>query len=245
MVDIHCHILPFVDDGAETMEDALEMARMAAASGVTHIIATPHCNLPYEQEKNYRSSALMDRFSAFQELVRAADIPLSVSPGAEVFCTPEVPGLLRRDRLLTLAGSSYLLVEFFFDEELSFIDDMLRAIQAQGLTPVIAHPERYEAVQRTPYVIERWFQSGCIIQVNKGSFLGRLGRRAGGAADWILSRGLAHAVASDAHSPTVRTTQMTQLSEYLTQLCAPEYAGILLRDNPARILSGLPVLGAG
>lgn len=113
MVDIHCHILPGVDDGAPSMEDSLEMARMAADSGVTDIIATPHCNLPGNGPKNYRSASLRAAFSRLQQALDAEGIPLRIHPGAEVFCTPELPRLLDQRQLQTLGGSRYLLVEFF------------------------------------------------------------------------------------------------------------------------------------
>ena len=242
MVDIHCHILPFVDDGADNMEDALEMARMAVDSGVDTIIATPHCNLPDAQEQNYKSARLAQRFLQLRESVEQAGIPLSIYPGAEVLCTPDVPDLLQNNQLVTLAGTNYLLVEFFFDESLSYMDDILSAIALKGIIPVIAHPERYDAVQSAPYVIERWFAAGYVIQVNKGSILGRLGRHAAATADWILSRGLAHVVASDAHSCTVRTTHMAQLRDYLESHYSVGYAQILLEDNPRQILQGKPVL---
>ena len=244
MTDIHCHILPFVDDGADSMEDAVEMARMAADSGVTTIIATPHCNLPYGEEKNYIAPALQARFFQLQQAVKAAGIPLTILPGCEVLCTPDTPELLRKGRLLTLAGSRYLLVEFFFDEELSYMDEMLSAIARQNVVPVVAHPERYEAVHRNPRIVERWFRAGYVIQLNKGSILGRLGRRAAWTAEWILSRGLAHVVASDAHSPVMRTTEMSELTRFLYEVCPPEYADILLNRNPSCILHNRPMLAA-
>lgn len=244
MVDIHCHILPFVDDGADNMDDALEMARMAVDSGVDTIIATPHCNLPNMQERNYKSAQLAQHFLQLHDTVKQAGIPLSIYPGAEVLCTPEIPELLQGGKLVTLAGTQYLLVEFFFDETLAYMDEMLQAIARQGIIPVIAHPERYDAVQDAPYVIERWFADGYIVQVNKGSILGRLGRHAAATADWILSRGLAHVVASDAHSSAVRTTHMAQLRDYLESHYSIGYAYILLEDNPRRILQGKAVLSA-
>lgn len=244
MVDLHCHILPNTDDGAENMEDALEMARMAAQSGVTHLVATPHCNLPNDADKNFISVPLLERVLELQARIRQANIPLTLYPGCEVFCTPDTPTLIRQGKLLTLANTKYLLVEFFFDEELSYMDDMLRAIAAEGVIPVIAHPERYDSIQRTPHIIERWFRSGYIIQLNKGSILGRLGRHAHRTADWILGHGLAHVVASDAHSSVMRTPDMTQLQEHLLDFCGPEYTKILLDLNPSRILNGQPVLRA-
>ena len=244
MIDIHCHILPYTDDGSDSMEDSLEMARAAAATGITAIIATPHCNLPYSESKNYRSQELSVRFHALRQAVEDADIPVQIYPGAEVLCTPQVPELLRQGKLHTLADSRYLLVEFFFDESPDYMDEMLSSIDKEGYIPVIAHPERYEAIQRTPYILERWFQKGWVIQLNKGSILGRLGRRAETAADWILAHGLAHTVASDAHRPHFRTTNMTELTEYLQQVCQPEYVDILLNINPNRILNDLPILQA-
>lgn len=244
MIDIHCHILPHADDGASDMDDALEMARMAADSGVTAIAATPHCNLPGSPRKNYAQPQLLEQFLQLQQAVRQANIPVRILPGAEVLCTPEVPELLRKGRLLTLAASDYLLTEFFFDEDLDFMDDMLHAIAAEGAIPVIAHPERYQAIQHTPHIIERWFRSGYIIQLNKGSILGRLGRRAEQTADWLLARGLAHVVASDGHSPLIRTPELSQLSHHLSNLCAPDYVRLLLDDNPLRIIRNQPVVQA-
>ena len=211
MVDIHCHILPNCDDGADSMETALLMAQMAVDSGVDTIIATPHCNLPNVKEKNFRDAPLALRFVELMQRLRDAGIPLEIQPGAEVMCMPDTIELLRKRQLVTLARSDYLLVEFFFDERVDYMEDMLSAIRAEGLIPVVAHPERYEALQQTPTVIQRWFESGYIIQLNKGSIMGRLGRGAEKTAGLILSRGLAHVIASDAHDTLVRTPDLRSL----------------------------------
>ena len=244
MVDIHCHILPNSDDGADSMDTALLMAQMAVDSGVDTIIATPHCNLPGTKEKNFRDAPLALRFVELIRRVRDAGIPLEILPGAEVMCMPDTIELLRKKQLVTLARSDYLLVEFYFDERPDYMEDMLSAIQAEGLTPVVAHPERYEAVQRTPAMIEQWFESGYVIQLNKGSILGRLGRGAEKAAAWILSRGLAHAVASDAHDTLVRTPGMDSLRELLEYRCGADYTQLLLELNPRRIARNLPLIRA-
>lgn len=241
MTDIHCHILPGVDDGAENMDEAVAMARMAWESDVRTIIATPHCNLPGEAG-NYRSVAIARQFKELQKAVLDAGVDLEILPGAEVLCTPQVPRLLDEKKLITLAGSRYLLVEFFFDEHLDDIDALLEQIAARGLVPVIAHPERYEAVQQAPHAVARWFHSGYVIQLNKGSILGRLGRRAQQCAEWLLDRGLAHTVASDAHSDQYRTPHMDQLRRTLEDRCGSAYCNILLRINPGRIAHDQPML---
>lgn len=241
MVDIHCHILPGVDDGAESLEEALIMARMAASGGVERIIATPHCPMYGGGWSEELMLDLARHTQRLNEAVKAEEIPLTILSGAEILCTASLPELLRQGRKLTLAGSRYLLVEFFFDEELPTMDAALEYITAQGLTPVIAHPERYGAVQRLPYVTERWFEQGYIIQLNKGSIMGDLGRRAARAADWILRNGFAHVVASDGHGTLERTPQLQYVYTWLEDQVSPGYAHTLLCDNPGRIAADLPI----
>ena len=122
MIDLHCHILPDVDDGASDLAEALEMARMAADSGVSTIVATPHCNIPNTPRANYLDRDLLNRFVAFRSAVEEAGIPLRIYGGAEIFCTPQMPQLLQEQKLLPLAGTKYLLVEFFFDEAPEFME---------------------------------------------------------------------------------------------------------------------------
>lgn len=236
MIDLHCHILPGVDDGAQTMADSLEMARMAAHSGVRAIVATPHCNVPNSPMPNYLDETLMNRVMQLRDEIDYAGIPLRLYAGAEVFCTPQMPDLLQERKLLSVAGSRYLLVEFFFDESPDFMDHCFSQIAALGFVPVIAHPERYEAVQRSPHLIQRWFHKGFIIQLNKGTILGKLGSRAQTAARWALQHGYAHAVASDAHGIRIRTPHMGELRHHLDTHYSPAYARLLLSTNPGRII---------
>lgn len=244
MVDIHCHILPNCDDGADSMETALLMAQMAVDSGVDTIIATPHCNLPNVKEKNFRDAPLALRFVELMQRLRDAGIPLEIQPGAEVMCMPDTIELLRKRQLVTLARSDYLLVEFFFDEQPDYMDAMLDAIAAEGVHPVVAHPERYEAVQQAPGIVARWFEKGYIIQLNKGSILGRLGRGAERTAGLILSRGLAHVVATDAHDSLVRTPGIGSLQQLLEERCGFDYTRVLLELNPECICRNKPVIRA-
>ena len=238
MTDIHCHILPASDNGAETMADALAMIRAAAAGGVTSMVATPHCNLPGDCEKNYVSFGLRDRFVALCLAVRQEKIPVEILPGSEVLCTPELPELLYAKQLLPLAGSRYLLAEFLFDEPLSFMDAMLQTIANYGLVPVVAHPERYDAIQQQPQAVSDWLERGYALQLDKDSILGGLGGRAERTAHWLLERKLAQLAASDAHDPIRRTTPLDELRSLLSQAYSPACADLLLRDNPRRILRG-------
>lgn len=244
MIDLHCHILPGVDDGAPDLAEALQMARMAADSGVGTIVATPHCNIPDAPMPNYLDKALLDRLVQLRTAIKDAGIPLKLYGGAEVFCTPQISELLESRKLLPLAGTRYLLVEFYFDESPEFMEDCFRRISRQGFIPVIAHPERYGAVQQDPQLIPRWFRKGYIILLNKGTILGRLGHRAEVCARWILEHGFAHAVASDAHGTEFRTPHMSELQYHLTSRYGPGCAQLLLSVNPGRIVKDQNVVEA-
>lgn len=241
MIDIHCHILPEVDDGASTMEEALEMARMAQLSGVTDIIATPHFRGDPQQ---LAMAAMLDRrYDQFTAALRREQIPVRLHLGAEILCVPETPVLAARQQLPTLGHSDYVLVEFFFDESYAYMDQMLTDIAACGYRIVIAHPERYEPIQRDPRALRRWARQGFALQLNKGSVLGAFGSRAEETANEILGLGLAHLFATDAHSFRSRTPHISALRSWVQETCDPDYARILLEENPRRILEGRNMVG--
>lgn len=242
MTDIHCHILPASDDGAENMAEALAMARMAEDCGVETIIATPHCGIPGAEQNNFISRELYDRFVAFKEALGAAGIGVRLKAGAEIFCTEETPRLLREGRLLTLASSDYLLTEFYFDMPGAYMDHLLARIAAEGVCPVVAHPERYEAVQRDPEIAVNWRRAGYALQMNKGSVLGRFGRAAAQTSFRLLQEGAFQLVASDAHGVYSRTTDMTDIRFFLEDYFSEEYARGLLAENPRRVLENKPLL---
>ena len=237
MIDLHCHMLPGVDDGAATEREALLMAQVAVDSGVSDVILTPHCNVP-GQFRNYYDQRLEDRFCRFEQLLRRENCSLTVHRGMEVFVTPELPRLLDNGSLLTLGGSRYLLVEFAFGEEGWFADDILRQIRQYDLIPVVAHPERYYFLQDEPRHLLRWVGDGCLLQLNKGSFFGMFGRHAAKTAHWCLDCGCLHLIGSDAHSPYRRTPRLNDVYDLVADAVSPETAQLLLHDNPAAILTG-------
>ena len=239
MVDIHCHILPEVDDGAWDRETAMEMARMAVRSGVKRIIATPHfhgvpeslAQMPYilHQHRRLRSAIQLEK------------LELELIPGAEVLCVPQTIELARAGQLPTLGNSRYVLTEFYFDASWEFMDSTLEQLRALNYQPVVAHPERYSAIQHDPNRARSWFEREIVLQVNKGSVLGAFGRRAEETAVRLLYRGSVHIIASDAHSPERRTTDMTAVREWTREHLGREYSKILLEDNPGRITRGRPM----
>ena len=237
MIDLHCHILPGADDGAASEEESCLMAQLAAESGVTDIAATPHCNVP-GHFRNYVSRELKDRFLTLEKLLRRENSAVRLYTGMEVYVTPEVPRLLRQRKLLTLGGSRDLLVAVGFDESRAFADRMLELIQKEGVITVVAHPERYEFVQQSPAVAARWQAAGCLLQVNKGSLLGRFGPQAQNTAWQLVRRRMAAAVASDAHRPDRRTPWLAEAYEAVAERLGQADARFLFEIGPGAICRG-------
>lgn len=236
MIDIHCHILPDFDDGATDLAESLEMARMAVSSGTTGIVATPH--FLGEAPSLRQLPVLMDRFDRLKQALLREQIPLDLYLGAEILCLPETLQLAARKALPTIADSRYLLTEFYFNEPASYMNEMLESLAQMGYIPVVAHPERYKAIQQDLRLARHWFARGYVLQVNKGSILGAFGERVRYTALQILDEGLAHLIASDAHGCDQRTPHMGLLRQWLAENCPPEYVQVLLDQNPARIAAG-------
>lgn len=239
MVDIHCHILPEVDDGAWDMEAAVAMAKIARDSGVKKIITTPH--FKGEPKSLEAVGFLMHQRRLLQSRLKREKIEVELLPGAEVLCVPQTMELAQTGRLPTLGTGRYVLTEFYFDASAGFMDETLHGLRQMGYLPVVAHPERYGAVQRDPELAARWFHRGIVLQINKGSVLGAFGRRAEDAAVRMLCRGNAHIIASDAHSPHVRTTDLQPVRHWCLDHLGQAYTKILLEDNPGRIAAGKPM----
>lgn len=240
MIDIHCHILPDIDDGASCMEEALEMARLALESGVTDVIATPHFR--GEAESLPQLAAFERRCRQLTEALTEAKLPLRIHRGAEILCLPQTPQLAQKKLLPTLGKTDYVLVEFFFDETFAVMDQMLEKLAACGYRIVVAHPERYAAVQEAPHRLEKWARAGYVLQMNKGSILGRFGSRTRQAAHDLLGMGVVHLLASDGHSARHRTPHMGAITRWAEENCTRDYAEILLERNPGRVLQGRPVV---
>ena len=234
MTDLHCHILPGLDDGAADPETALEMAAMAADSGVSFLFATPHCNTRNEK-KNYRSPALRAACAELQASLDRARIPIRILPGAEILARGRFEEHLAAGDFMTLNDSRYLLVEFYFDEDADYMEHCLRAVERAGLVPVVAHPERYFCVQRSPELAELWAEGGRVLQLNKGSLLGELGEGAFLTAALLLRRGAVSVIASDAHDDRHRNPHMGPLLDCLARRFPEADPERLLRRNPMKI----------
>ena len=234
MIDLHSHILPELDDGSQSLEESLAMARMAVQSGVTVMVATPHC-------ADDRAQQVYSAWRLLREALRDTQVPLKLYLGMEIFGTADTVRLLRAGRLFPLNGTRYPLIEISFrstgEEETQILYQVLRA----GYRPLVAHPERYGYVRENPELINMWVKMGCLLQINRGSLLGRFGSGAQQMAAELVERGFVTAVATDAHSPRVRTPWMKDIQTLLSQEYSPQLARKLLLQNPQHILRNEPL----
>lgn len=229
MIDLHCHILPGMDDGARHQEEAVHMAALAAESGVRAVVATPHC-------MDGGREAVVSGVRELQTALDEAQIPLQVLPGMEIFSTTDTARLLQEGKLVTLNGSRYPLIEFAFESDGEEETKILHEVREAGFVPVVAHPERYIWVRREPELLNLWTRMGCLMQVNKGSLLGRFGEGAQRMAMEMTGRGFAAVVGSDAHYARIRTPWLYEVWDLLARQFAPVAAQVLLQDNPQKIL---------
>ena len=235
MIDIHSHILPGFDDGSDNIEESVRMARLAVDGGTTAIIATPHSNIP-DKYDNYFGKSYVEAFKALDARLKEEKIPLKLMPGHEIFAANDFIDLIKKKRLLTLCNSDYPLIEFALNERSESIYEKLERITAEGLIPIIAHPERYAFIAADPAAPLRLKKMGCLLQINKGSLKKKFGKNAYTISRTLIEREYADFVASDAHSPYIRTPYLADAYEIICELRSSRYAELLLKTNPEKII---------
>ena len=232
MIDIHCHILPEVDDGPKSWEVSAEMCRVAAADGITHVVATPHCNDRYHYDHEYLTGCLKH----LQEMV--GDCP-QLNLGCDFHLSYDnLQSLLAQPHLYTIAGANYLLVELSDFSIPSRIGDWFLRLGDRGLTPVITHPERNAILRQTPQRVIEFVELGCAVQITANALTGFWGQRVARAAAWLLEREAVHVIASDAHDTRHRRPILSQARAAAAEIAGEEVARALIEENPRAILCG-------
>jgi len=199
VVDIHCHILPGLDDGSPDMPTSIAMARLAVAAGISTVIGTPHW---IEDEHETDPAQIRQTVRDLQAELNSRAIPLTVLPGNEALICPDLPDRVKKGDVLTLADrGTHLLLELPYEDLLIYVDDVIFRLQLQGLIPVLAHVERYAYVRSDWHVLDRWVQRGCLAQVNAVSLDRTMGDD---LAQDLMDRGLVICTATDAHDAVNR-----------------------------------------
>ena len=219
-----------MDDGAQTPEVSLAMLRMAAASGTTDIVGTPHSNGEFEFQPDLiteRIQYLTEQTGGIPRIHRGCDFHLSFD---------NVMSALENPKKFSINGGRYILVEFSDFNIAPSLDNILDQLLGVDLIPIITHPERNPILRKETEKIYRWVNMGCLVQVTAGSVLGGFGKGAAATARQLLAKGAVHFIASDAHDPVHRHTRLDEAFALIRKDCGDETAELLFNDNPARVI---------
>ena len=234
MYDLHAHILPGVDDGARAVEDALEMARVAAEGGTEVILATPHRK---DVTENSSVGHIRDLVGDLNGKLQERGVGLSLLLGMENHLDLELPNDLACGRALPINDSRYALVELPFFGHPNYVEEVLFQLQVQGVTPVLAHPERLELFQRKPDLVGEFIERGMISQVTAGSITGHFGGKVKRFTHRMLRNGLVHVIASDTHFPQgARSPSLQPGVEAAARIVGNARAQAMVVDTPKAIL---------
>lgn len=239
-VDIHCHLVPGLDDGAQSWEQSLLMAAMAAADGIQTIVGTPHQLGGFAHN---RGQAIRVRTGELQQFLDSHGVGLRVLPGADVRIEPGMLEKLRSGDVLTLADRrKHVLLEL--PHELYFpLEDIVESLRRAGFVGILSHPERNQGLLKQPRLIPPLVDRGCLMQVTCGSLLGTFGPAAQQMSEWMLDQGVVHFLATDAHGHNSRRPLMKHAFERVKQMLGEEIAIDLCCRNPAAVATGEDVAG--
>ncbi|NNE05759.1 MAG: capsular biosynthesis protein [Xanthomonadales bacterium] len=235
MIDLHCHLLPGIDDGAGDLATALDMARMAVADGITHAVLTPHL---HGGRWDNRAAEVKGHCEAFARALTEHDIPLEVSYSAEVRIGPEILSWIPAGDIRFLGsweGRKVLLLELPHGQIPPGSDKLTGWLLNNGIQPMIAHPERNKFVLRDLAAIEPFVEQGCLLQVTAGSVAGGFGEPARERAIELLARNWVTILASDAHSSQWRPPVLSEGREAASAVVGEDQAWQLVHGRPWKI----------
>lgn len=196
MIDIHSHIIPNVDDGARSVEETFNILKEAQEAGFTDVILTSHFLLNYYETN---AQELIFWKEKLQEVLKKQGTKINLHSGMEIYITNQMEELLENKKILTLANSRYMLIELPLATNVKYFDYVVYYLEAKGIKPIIAHPERYKCVQKDPDIVEEYIEKGCLIQCNYGSIVNLYGREAEKTIKTLLKKNQVHFLGSDVH----------------------------------------------
>jgi protein-tyrosine phosphatase len=238
VIDIHSHILPEVDDGARTMEEALEMARIAAEDGIEQMVSTPH--MFNGLSRNPEPSEIVERVAALNEAVAAAagDRRITILPGNEVHVSHDIAAQAKNNRVTNINQRNYMLVEFPQFTVPIGADDVFYKLMLQGIRPILVHPERNNQIQNRPSIVAGFVERGVLIQVTAMSVTGEFGPAAKMCAEMLLRHNCVHFLATDTHRPNRRPPILSKGRDAAAAIIGPERALALVEHNPRAVING-------
>lgn len=238
LVDIHCHILPGIDDGARDWMTSMKLAREAVQNGVTHAIVTPHTlNGKYLNHKK----DVIRLTENFQEMIDEAGLPLQVFPGMEVRINGKLPEAIDNDDILFCdEDGKYMLLEFPSNDVPTYSSNMVYELLQEGITPIIVHPERNTKIMDDPAILQGFLEQGCLVQITASSYTGIFWKKVEKFARQLIKAGQGCTFASDAHDLPKRQYQLSEAYDKLGR----EFGEKLVqawKENAKNIINGDPV----
>lgn len=234
MIDIHSHLIPNVDDGSKSPEETFELIKEAEKAGITDIVLTPHY-IANSYEQDPRTLILIK--DKLKQILDKENINVNLHIGMEVYIVDNLIELIKQGRLLTLAGSKYLLMELPLNTNVQYLDMVIFKLIENNIVPIIAHPERYKFVQEKPDNVKKLIDSGCLIQSNIGSILGIYGKHAKKTIIYLLKNSLVHFLATDAHRENTIYPMLKKAIKKIERIIGKEKIEELTKTNAQKILN--------
>lgn len=239
MIDIHCHVLPGIDDGPETMDEALDMCRMAASDGIKTIVATPHFNPGVYEPVSAKVFGLI---AELETRAKEKGIDIRILPGADIAVTPELPGHFKKEEYLTInKNGRYFLAEFPPASVPPKWDAFLLSLLSSGMVPVITHPERNSWFMEHPDALYSIVSKGVMVQITAMSITGGFGEQVQEYSISLLQNNLVHVIATDAHSAAWRPPLLSEAVKMASDMIGEDKAKALVTTIPASIIEGKAV----
>jgi protein-tyrosine phosphatase len=229
MIDLHCHILPGIDDGAENVKESISMARVAAKDGITHIVATPHI-----RETLHPADFLKKCVRNLNQALKKHHVPVEILCGADVYAMLPIQQMMA----YSINNSRYILIEFPYTHIPANALDILFNLKLEGLIPIITHPERNPSVIHNPEKLFSLLTGDVYAQVTADSLTGNFGIQIQECAFFLLKKGAVHFIASDAHSALIRSPLLSEAARLAQKIVGKEKARMLVEDNPLAVISG-------
>jgi protein-tyrosine phosphatase len=232
MIDVHCHLLPKVDDGSKSWEMSVEMCEVAKCDGITHIVCSPHANDEYKYDRAAHAKILA-------ELQQKIGDGLTLTLGCDFhFSYDNIQAAIADPKDFQIGEGDYLLVELSDFALSPAIFTAIERLVAMGVRPILTHPERNMMLQRHANDVLRFAEKGCAIQITANSLTGHWGEGSRKMCHWLLEQKVVHIIASDAHDPKFRPPVMSQARDIVAKTYGNELAQACVQGNPAAVVAG-------
>jgi len=221
MIDIHNHIIWDVDDGAKTIEDSIDMAKIALEDGIKKIVATPHF-----MEDSYHKSKeeILKKTEKINSLLKEKHIDIEILNGHEAFFSIDIVQKIEEEKIFTINNSQYILIEFPLMNIPQNSEKIINNIMKRGYRPIIAHPERINSVVNNPSILIPFMEMGCVTQVTSGSLLGLFGEKIKKTSEEMVRRNMVYIISSDAHNTRSRKPKLSRAYRKISELTDKKHA---------------------